>query len=211
MQYYLEPYSANDINIIIVNMLNYQLIVNELTSNNIIKILLNLFINSKQLYFFGIINNYNINGDLSELDEYFDDDFNQTSQIYFVAHKCNLYGSLPKNIHFSKLKYFIIYDNRLSCNIPNNLISNISNVNTSIILPFNLFKVKNENNIPKWIKSSFKIAKLLYITQFDEIKSIIFVILSGLGIILIIFTMNVMIVILLSRVDWCSLTLARQG
>ena len=60
-------------------MLNYQLIVNELTSNNIIKILLNLFINSKQLYFFGIINNYNINADLSEVDEYFDDDFNQTS------------------------------------------------------------------------------------------------------------------------------------
>eukprot|EP01084_Bolivina_argentea_P031858 58953_1 len=147
---------------------------NNLISRNITNILLNLF-KHDQLYLLSISNNVNVRGDLSEL-KYLGDTV-QSSLVYFIAHNCNLFGPLPENIRFDSLKYFTAYNNRLSCDIPNNLISNTKS-STSIILPSNLFTIKKD--IPKWVAcSKFITAKSLYIDNFDKVKSVILVVVSG--------------------------------
>ncbi len=65
-----------------------------------------------------ISNNKDITGDLSDLLR----KLNPSSLNYFMAYNCDLYGSLPSNIHFTHVQYFVIHDNRLSCDIPENMI-----------------------------------------------------------------------------------------
>ena len=69
-----------------------------------------------------IQNNPQIGGDLSKLNS-LGSGFIQKSLTTFIANNCDLSGSLPDNIYFEKLKYFIIHNNRLSCEIPSQLIN----------------------------------------------------------------------------------------
>eukprot|EP01084_Bolivina_argentea_P282141 482905_1 len=133
-----------------------------------------------------ISGNNDICGDLSKLVKS-GTNLLQNSLQYFMAYDCDLWGTLPNNIHFTQMKQLIIYNNRLSGNIPSKLITNELNaINTSILLPSNLFQIIN--NIPKWFKSPFISATSLYIGLFDKIKSLILAI--SLMVLLILFCMH---------------------
>ena len=141
-----------------------------------------------------IANNKDIHGDLSTLRLNNDinmNNININKQLKdLIAYKCDLTGSIPQNIQFSNLKYFVIHDNRLSCDLPKNLTSS-NNETFNIILPSNLFSVKSQV-INGWMKDSFFItAYSLYITPFDQIKSLILLILCILFTIFIIVKRNI--------------------
>ena len=69
------------------------------------------------------------------------------NQHLIYAFNCDLYHSLPNKIEFEKLQLFIIYNNRLSCKLPNNLILNYNSKNmTLIVLLSNLFEMNDTNN-----------------------------------------------------------------
>eukprot|EP01083_Nonionella_stella_P068887 183217_1 len=95
-----------------------------------------------------------------------------------MAHRCNLSGTFANNTHFVKAKHFTVYDNRLSGALPQTLL-NTSIINTSIVLPSNLFRIEGEP--PDWLAKSshFLSVTSMYITSSDVIWSFVLLCLSG--------------------------------
>eukprot|EP01084_Bolivina_argentea_P032505 60154_1 len=100
----------------------------------------------------------------------------QKTLKHLMIHESELYGSLPHNVQFSKLISFSIFDNRLSCSIPTNLInmSNITNKINVMLLPSNLFKCSSANAFPIWMESSFFKTGSLYLSSYDIARGYIF-------------------------------------
>ena len=172
------------------NLTNLQSLIlndNQLESNNISSLLSNLLFcdQCSNLKVLSIANNVDITGNLSKIKTNSSTiaTVQQTSLEYFVASKCDLYGSLPHNIEFTNIKEFVIYNNRLSCALPDNLITtnNDNGLNMTIVLPSNLFKKSKSNKFPNWMDvSMFKSVESFYISPSDETISILIAIIAGL-------------------------------
>ena len=184
------------------NLINLEYLAindNQLKSNDISTILSSLVFCEKcsKLQVFSISNNVDIKGDLSKIFTSKDNKqttvaVQQTSLEYFIASKCDLYGSLPNNIQFTSMLYFVVDSNRLSCSLPNNLISSNENsliTNMTIVLPSNLFRTSQSNTFPNWMDvSMFKSVESFYITGFDQILSMSIALVGSIGITAIVIT-----------------------
>eukprot|EP01083_Nonionella_stella_P123225 371256_1 len=95
-----------------------------------------------------------------------------------MAHQCDLYGTFASNTHILSAKYFTVYNNRLSGALPETLL-NKSAINTSLVLPSNLFKIEGE--APDWLAKSshFLSVKSMYLTSSDQRTALILLCLSG--------------------------------
>eukprot|EP01084_Bolivina_argentea_P151415 264273_1 len=115
-----------------------------------------------------------------------DENITNNHIIYFMAHSCDLHGSIPNNLKLSQVKYLTLFDNRLSCNIPESFVVNLKNLNITLVLSENLFSVNSYSVIPKWVKdySLFASADNLYVTKWTNIKTIVMMVMSGLCLIL---------------------------
>ena len=175
----------------LINLEYLMLNDNQFKSNDISTILSNLLFcdNCTNLKAFSVSNNIGIKGDLSKINTNSNTTVQQTSLEYFGASNCDLYGSLPNNIQFKNIKDFVIYNNRLSCVLPDNLIITSAddannNLNITIVLPSNLFS--KSNTFPKWMHASmFKSVESFYISKLDETVSIIIAVVAGLCLIII--------------------------
>ena len=163
---------------------------NNLYSNDIVPLLANLFDDKHNLSLISIANNPHIKGDLSKLTIHYTEhngsisnsyNYSYNSKLeYFIGYNCDLYGSLPNNIQFINLKYFIIHKNRLGCELPNHLLSNTNNSSVVVLLS-NLFQVKSSNQFVSWMDSSFfKTVNSMYITNADLSDSTMIVSLAAI-------------------------------
>eukprot|EP01083_Nonionella_stella_P204751 746200_1 len=116
---------------------------------------------------------------------------NQTSLNVLMLDNMDLYGSLPNNLTFSMMLYMTLYGNRLSCDLPNNFISNSRAINntytnwrdryTAMIFSSNLFSCSNENSLPDWVKHSkvsLYTANDIYITSDHVFQSYVAILIS---------------------------------
>eukprot|EP01084_Bolivina_argentea_P286365 491222_1 len=105
----------------VVNMTNLEMVTlnnNHFSDDNITDLLHKLFL-LPQLITLSISNNGKISGEILDYPTI----INQSTLEIFLANDMNLYGSLPHNLTFTKIKYMTLYNNRLSCSLPNNLIA----------------------------------------------------------------------------------------
>eukprot|EP01084_Bolivina_argentea_P263137 445261_1 len=110
---------------------------------------------------------------------------NQTTLTHLMIHGCNLYGTLPTNVRFKNLSAITMFDNRLSCKVPPNLVDiNDDKDFNLIILPSNLFECDISHTFesfkfPSWMHSSpFINTYSLYLSNYDIVKSYLFGIFS---------------------------------
>ena len=79
--------------------------------------------------------------------------------IFITLHKCDIWGKLPQTLFAQNLKFFSLFNNRLSGNLNSN-VTVFEDVQGYAILG-NFFTINNEVN---WIDSSFMEARNLYQT-----------------------------------------------
>ena len=78
---------------------------NNLYDNNITGLLQKLFLHSLNLQFLALFGNTKISGQIPDFDinadryDVYDSGVVLKRLQYFAAHDCDLYGSLPKNVH----------------------------------------------------------------------------------------------------------------
>eukprot|EP01084_Bolivina_argentea_P174563 302361_1 len=93
-----------------------------------------------------------------------------------MIHSCNIYGKLPSNVQFSNLHAMSMFENRLSCTLPNDLVyvdENDTNF-TAMIIPSNLFEC-DAYETPLWMQwSLFLETYKLHLSNYRIIKSYIF-------------------------------------
>ena len=77
---------------------------------------------------------------------------NRTKIHRLIMHDMDLYGSISHSLIFDEIKYITLFNNRLSCNIPNDLVQNrfYCTLNSSVIRTHHKFKqymyIQHRNN-----------------------------------------------------------------
>eukprot|EP01084_Bolivina_argentea_P197667 338691_1 len=178
----------------VINALQYIVLHNNNFQDNDISNLLQYWLTSKNMSSLEILtisNNKRISGHLPIVSS--NKPIYQNNLLYFVAHSCDLSGSISQHLHFTNLKYLTLFNNRISCELPSNLLAPASNQtinhSTSLLLQSNLFSCPQKDNIPNWLieTSPFYSALSLYIDNNDKLHSIVIAIFAFifLGILLI--------------------------
>eukprot|EP01083_Nonionella_stella_P030809 84395_1 len=169
---------------------------NDLYSNNFGQILSKLLRTTNALANYKSIqvhNNPRLGGDLSALEN-----MGNVSLYSFTAFNCDLYGTIPKTIQFHRVGEFYIWGNRLSGELPQDLVyldrssAVMAQFSPVVVLQSNLFWIKSITSQPSWLSSydSFASASLLYYTRTDEIVSYIVVTFTAVCILFLICTSN---------------------
>eukprot|EP01084_Bolivina_argentea_P269440 457941_1 len=141
-----------------------------------ISTLLRNWINSSNMFAISLNGNSGIKGTLPSFDEGFVKD-----TVTLLLHDCDIHGRIPQHLSFWGLRYFTLFNNRLSCEIPQKLISyDAIPANTTLIIPGNLFKSDNQKSFPHWIEHYFISAENMYVTEFTEVESWVLLIISSL-------------------------------
>eukprot|EP01084_Bolivina_argentea_P099739 179250_1 len=167
---------SNFISNIDINQLQYLVLHNnKFVESDITGLLKDLFVNGSNLEILSLYGNHGIKGGLPDFDDLFIDNHTE----YMLIHSCNIYGTIPSTLRFgSQLKKLSLFDNRLSCLMPNEFTYKNS---TSLVISSNLFQTDKNDKLPDWISTYFVSASNLYITMYNNIMSIIAVIISCLA------------------------------
>eukprot|EP01083_Nonionella_stella_P292830 995990_1 len=145
-----------------------------------------LWTKAPHLSYLSIANNPNIHGTIPNVGNVTASFLaTATSSTSFIAHNCDLYGTLPQSLHFTNLDFLTLQNNRLSGVIPTHFKNYRSNLGQyqSVVLLGNLFWEHGVEGIPKWIDSPLKNAANLYYPNTAQNQSIFMVIMGGLCII----------------------------
>eukprot|EP01084_Bolivina_argentea_P008456 15831_1 len=139
-----------------------------------------------KLYHFSIANNPNIHGSLPNVDLTIPFHSGNSNGDFFIssaflAHNCDLEGTIPESLHFVNLEILSLYNNRLSGYIPPSFTNKSSKFYSLILLGNYLWE--HPDGLPEWINSPFSTAPNLYYSWLQFRKSILMVIMSILGII----------------------------
>eukprot|EP01084_Bolivina_argentea_P089500 161493_1 len=120
-------------------------------SGDVSKILKYLLINTTKLGYIGMQNNKNLKGSIpdfkNQTHKYFWGHSSRNgAEAYFMIHNCDFYGSLPNNLQLQNLSYLTLYNNRLSCELPDNFIRSIDIKKLfEVTLPKTLFNINQIN------------------------------------------------------------------
>eukprot|EP01084_Bolivina_argentea_P040995 75640_1 len=141
---------------------------NNFADKDISDLLKKLFLYSPLLTAFSVYNNKNIGGTIPD----FTHDVYLNFMQIFAVHNCDIYGSLPKRLHFGNnvtLSAITLYNNRLSSDIPTDLMLQ-SNV-TPVIIYGNLFSITGDKNDIKWMNNSLFINTNLFVDETTQITN----------------------------------------
>ena len=137
---------------------------NEITSNSytIDQILNGLFRMSNDIEIVLLDSNL-LTGDISQW-TIFNNENNYLKAL--TLHNNDIYGELPSGIKMNNIEYFTVFNNRLSCEIPQGFLDNSNNqLLYGIGLLGNLFTKLDDDNYKDWM---FNEALNLYLTEFDQ-------------------------------------------
>eukprot|EP01084_Bolivina_argentea_P188676 324727_1 len=146
---------------------------NNLYDSNITGLLRKLLLFSPNLQFFALFGNNRISGSIP--------DFNSKDHKYgvvlkrlqyFAMHDCDIYGSLPQNVHIGPDRGYqsngaalTLYGNRLSCDIPQGFERYDPQNLTAFVILGNLLYSDNKASLPQWVSELFQSASNLYLNS----------------------------------------------
>ena len=142
---------------------------NHFSDDNIDGLLNKLLKYSPNLQAISIYNNTFLSGKFPE----FSGDVYLPHFKILAAQNLDIYGILPDKLYLGDTaknvsSLLMLYNNRLSSNIPQNLIQSTNNTHSSLILQGNLFQIGSTKDDPVWLQNSpFIEAHNLYLTDFD--------------------------------------------
>eukprot|EP01083_Nonionella_stella_P094359 264682_1 len=140
---------------------------------------LSYFLQSESLVLFALSDNADISGVIPSINH------TNTRLRQLILHNMDLHGTIPNNLIFTHLWDLTLFNNRLSGQIADHFVSPLYFnekpyylLNSSVVLPSNLFTTNSDDTFTKWIKlkSIFYTNPNLYITDYDSLElTIVFV------------------------------------
>lgn len=176
---------------------------NIIVENDISQSLNCLFANNSNISKIFLHNNPFIQGDISKINlgggEY-ENQLQARKLGQLTLHDCDISGRLPDRLNLSNMSAFTIFNNRISCKLPNNVASYYDSHAVSTDNPFlylillgNLFDVEklDAKNQYHWLKySEFVNAVNLYLTEDDRMVLIVLLVVTCFaGVIILLRTM----------------------
>lgn len=165
-----------------INLQYIALSNNDINIDDIGSLLNNLFDTFPNLRSISLHNNQ-ITGDISKWNTINNDNLLQA----ITLQNNDIYGCLSKSLHINHLQYFAVFNNHLSCQLPQHFIENTTYLELAIAIFGNLFSIDSDtSDQTEWLKNDFtdfENASSLYISIDDEIILYVYVGVIGLCII----------------------------
>ena len=149
---------------------------NKIQNNNIGKSLQCLLTNNSNLEQIYLHNNHKIKGDINSGNLNLIQNHSNFDKLeYLTMHDCDIGGSLPNKMDLSQMIVFTLFNNHISCKLPNRVTPYQGEESThEFVLLGNLFDYNKGRAHSQWLQnSSFIDATNLYLTK-DDIMELYF-------------------------------------
>lgn len=126
---------------------------NNFYDNNIASLLSLLLNNNSNIEGLNVANNGKLKGSIP----HFNTKYVLKLSLFSISN-CDISGRIPSNVYLNNITYLMLFNNRISCKIPNNF-TNTMYVNKSVILLGNLFTDYSQT-FPLWMNESSPLNQL---------------------------------------------------